>query len=310
MTDRRNALTVLSPRPWGGSRRAHMSTRYDGRVFLSRLGVALPLLALTSHAALAGEPTAPLRVAVIPGVAVNLDTARVDALTGELAEALTAALVVEARGGLEVRRLLPADGLPPDCVATPACTADVARRTGATQLLFVVIVDAGGVIQVDTTWVEPATGASAARPALDLTSAADARPRFTTAARDLLPDATPRAALGLTADPRPVAAAGPRHLTTPAMITGAAAVVGLGIGIGVGLSARSRFRACEADPASCTEGERDGISSRALIADLGYLTALGAGIATAVLYVTSGNNTGVVVTPGAEGVSVSAVGRF
>ena len=147
-------------------------------------------------------------------------------------------------------------------------------------------------------------------PKLASLSAADARPRFTTAARDLLPDATPRAALGLTADPRPVAAAGPRHLTTPAMITGAAAVVGLGIGIGVGLSARSRFRACEADPASCTEGERDGISSRALIADLGYLTALGAGIATAVLYVTSGNNTGVVVTPGAEGVSVSAVGRF
>src|SRR4051794_24873003 len=107
-----------------------------------------------------------IKVAVVPGVAVNLDAARVDALSQDLAEGLASALDVDAVGGLEVRRQLPADGVPPDCATNPTCTADVAKRTGAQQLLFVVMVDsgAGGSVQIDTTWVEPETGKSASRP--------------------------------------------------------------------------------------------------------------------------------------------------
>lgn len=138
--------------------------------------LALSVL-LTSTIASAQSPA---KVAVVPGIAVNLDTARVDALSQDLAEALQSELDVVATGGLEVRRQLPPDGLPADCVTTPACTADVAKRTGADQLLFVVMVDsgAGGSIQVDATWIEPATGRSASRPAIDLTSAADAKTKF------------------------------------------------------------------------------------------------------------------------------------
>ena len=47
----------------------------------------------------------------------------------DLAEALTAELDVDAVGGLEVRRQLPADGVPPDCVTTPACTPTSPKRT-------------------------------------------------------------------------------------------------------------------------------------------------------------------------------------
>jgi len=134
-----------------------------------------------------------IKVAVVPGVAVNLDAARVDALSQDLAEGLSSALDVDAVGGLEVRRQLPADGVAPDCATNPSCTADVAKRTGAQQLLFVVMVDsgAGGAVQVDTTWVEPATGHSASRPPIDLTSTidSDAKSKFEAAATRLLPDA-------------------------------------------------------------------------------------------------------------------------
>ena len=70
-----------------------------------------------------------IKVAVVPGVAVNLDAARVDALSQDLAEGLASALDIDAVGGLEVRRQLPAEGVPPDCATKPTCTADVAKRT-------------------------------------------------------------------------------------------------------------------------------------------------------------------------------------
>src|SRR5207237_1279776 len=81
--------------------------------------------------------------------------ARVDALSQDLADALASELEVDAIGGLEVRRQLPPDGLPPDCVANPKCTADVAARLGVSQLLFVVMVNSGtgGSVQVDPTWL-------------------------------------------------------------------------------------------------------------------------------------------------------------
>jgi hypothetical protein len=271
------------------------------------------VFALTSSAA---ADDAPVRVAIVPGIAVNLDTARVDALSQDLAQALMSELVVDAVGGLEVRRLLPADGLPPDCVTTPACTADVAKRTNATQLLFVVMVDtgAGGAVQVDTTWIEPASGKSASRPALDLTSMSDAKSKFALAARELLPDAPVRA------KPTPGGGGGglnakmtdgvPRHLTTPAKITAAISVVGLGAGIAFGLSTRSRFNECDDNPGTCTNGDHDSIRLRALAADAGFVIALGGAVATAVLYMTSSEEPRLIVAPTPEGATVSAVVRF
>ncbi|HEY5949575.1 MAG TPA: hypothetical protein VIV40_28970, partial [Kofleriaceae bacterium] len=192
------------------------------------MGRALALAVLFASTTTAFADNAqPPRVAIVPGIAVNLDTARVDALSQDLAQALMTELVVDAVGGLEVRRLLPADGLAPDCVTTPACTADVAKRTNATQLLFVVMVDSGsgGSIQIDTTWVDPATGKTASRPAIDLTSTGEAKAKFELAARSLLPEAQVRpkdtnggGGLGVHTQ---MTDGVPRHFTTPAKITAA-----------------------------------------------------------------------------------------
>nr|MBA3820409.1 hypothetical protein [Deltaproteobacteria bacterium] len=92
-----------------------------------------------------------IKVAVVPGLAVNVETARVDAIGQDLADALATELDVDAIGGLEVRRRLPAEGLAADCMTTPSCVSDVATRLGASQLLFVVMVDTGGgtSVQID-----------------------------------------------------------------------------------------------------------------------------------------------------------------
>lgn len=261
--------------------------------------------------------SAPIRVAVVPGIAVNLDTARVDALSQDLAEALNTELVVEAVGGLEVRRKLPPDGLPPDCVTTPACAQDVARRTGATQLLFVVMVDSGasGSIQVDTTWVEPGTSKSASRPAIDLTAASEAKTKFASSASLLLPDAPVRekatnggGGIGVNTS---MTEGVPRHFTTPAKITAAVGVVGLGAGIAFGLSTRNKYKTCKDDVLACTQSDKDSIRTLGFIADAGFVVAVGAGIATAILYATSAEEPRIVVGPTADGgAAVTAFGRF
>lgn len=259
---------------------------------------------------------APIKVAIVPGVAVNMDAARVDALSQDMAAALEAELEIDAVGGLEVRRQLPADGVPPDCVATPACVADVATRTGASQLLFVVMVDtgSGGAVQIDTTWVDPATGKSASRPAIDIAVLAEAKSRFAAAATQLLPDAPVRA--------KPVPGGGigntkmtkeiPRHFTTASYITAGVAVVGLGVGIGFGIRTRGLYKDCDQESAPCSDADEDKIRNSALIADIGWVAALGGAVATAVLYATSGSESRLVVSPTAEGggMTLTAVGRF
>ena len=244
-----------------------------------------------------------------------MDAARVDALSQELADALKAELDIDAVGGLEVRRRLPAEGVPPDCLAQPACVTDVSRRLDVNQLLFVVMVDtgAGGAVQIDTTWVEPATGKSASRPAIDIAVLSEARSRFTAAATSLLPDAPVR--------PKPKTGPGingemskevPRHFTTTSYITAGVAIVGLGVGIGFGLRAKSQYDDCDQPAAPCAETDKeDKIRTSALIADLGYVAALGGAVATAVLYMTSGSESRLIVSPNAEGGgAVTYVGMF
>src|SRR5215475_258629 len=112
-------------------------------MMLAVMLAALPGLASAERAA--------LKVAVVPGIVVNLAPARVDALTQEMAEALI---------------------------------ADVARRLEAQQLLFVVVIDtgSGGAIQIDSTWVDPVAHKSASRPAIDIAVLGDAKARFAVAA--------------------------------------------------------------------------------------------------------------------------------
>lgn len=273
--------------------------------------VAAVIAALAPHAR---ADRAPVKVAIVPGIVVNLDPTRVDALTQELAEALNAALEVEAIGGVEVRRRLPPGGLGTSCVASEACVADVARRLEAQQLLFVVMIDTGtgGAIQIDSTWLEPATHKSAPRPAIDIATIDDARARFLAMAPQLLPEAAVR--------PKPhpgglgkMSEEVPRHFTVPAYVTAGAAVVGIGAAVAFGLESRTRYQDCQ-DQAhqgtACSQGRRDAIRSRALLADAGWLLAVGGAIATTVLYATSGEASHVIVEPVPGGAAVTAIGSF
>lgn len=257
------------------------------------------------------------RVAIVPGIAVNLDTARVDALSQDLAEALSQELVVDAIGGLEVRRLLPAEGLPPDCVTTPACTTEVGKRTKATQLLFIVMVDsgAGGTIQVDSTWVEPGKPQTISRPAIDLTSASEAKTKFASSAHQLLPDAKVRekqtvggggGAVGVTK----MAPATPRHLTLASTVTAVGTAIAVGSWIGFGVSTISAFNKCKGNVPACTDDDMQAIRTRALVADISSGIAAGAAIATVILYVTSAKEPHVIVEPAGPGAAISWHGRF
>lgn len=273
------------------------------------LTAAAVLLFATQRAAAEDAPR--IKVAVIPSIAVNVDSARVDALSQDLAEALVSELDIDAVGGLEVRRQLPASGLPAECVAQKPCIDDVAARLGANQLLFVVMVDTGasGAIQIDSTWVEPATGKSVPRPAIDLANPADAKAKFIANAHNLFPDAPLK--------PKPAAAPMlggvseevPRHFTTPAKIAAGGVVVGLGVAIGFGLTARSRFNACNEQ--ACTDDRKDSIRTLSLVADVGHVVWVGSAIAVAALYLTSGKESRFVVTPSPDGgMSAAMVGRF
>ena len=253
-----------------------------------------------------------IKVAVIPGIAVNVDASRVDALGQDLASALAAELDVDAVGGLEVRRRLPVEGIPPDCIAKPACIADVAKRTAASQLLFIVVVDtgSGGSIQIDSTWIDAGTGESASRPAIDLAPGAEPRSRFQSAASALLPDAPVRQKTKGVGKMTPAV---PRHLSRTAKITAGVAVAGLGVGVGFGLAARSKFKACDVAypaPECQTDAYKDSIFRRALLADVGYALAIGGAIATVTLFMTSAKESTLVVEPSPQGVAVSAIGRF
>ena len=260
------------------------------------------------------RPKQRAKVAVVPGIVVNLDPARVDALTQDMAEALSSQLEVDALGGIEVRRRLPPGGLASSCIASEPCIADVARRLDAQQLLFVVLIDtgAGGAIQIDSTWVDPVAHRSASRPAIDIASVGDAKARFTAMAQQLLPDApvVPRprgASLGRMSDPVP------RHFTVAGYIATGSVVAGLSVGIALGLDTRSRYQDCT-DQAhagtACSTSRKDAIRRLALIADAGWAVAIGGTIAAAVLYATSGEASHVVVEPLPGGAAVSATGRF
>jgi hypothetical protein len=256
-------------------------------------------------------PAGKIRVGIVPGIAVNVDTAKADGLAQDLSEALAQELDIETVGGLEVRRRLP-EQLPADCVTSPSCIADIAARLNVNQMLFVVFVD-GATLQVDSTWVDVRTGRSASRPPIDVVSGAEARAKFTASATQLLPDAPIRkkdpttiykqTQLGkMTPDI-------PRHFTRTAYITSGIALVGVGIGIGFGLKARSHYNDCEASVA-CSTGTKDGIRHLDLAADAGYLAAVAAAIATGILFGTSGSESHLVVAPAEGGATVGAFGRF
>ncbi|MCA9674164.1 MAG: hypothetical protein H6709_15605 [Kofleriaceae bacterium] len=230
------------------------------------------------------------RVGVIVELTVNLPPGRADAIAGALADALNRELEVDALGGDDVTRLLPPDGLPDECVGTPACIADVAARLNATQLLFLAIVQVGDDTQVDASWVDVATGAGATRPRVTLHADARAGAVFATQAQRYLPDARRREAGGKTiiiegGDGRR-APGRDRHLTRTTWITGGVAVAAGAATTLLGLSARSLYHRCERE--ICPQRDLDTLHGRDVLADVGLGVTVAAAVTTVVLYLRSG----------------------
>ncbi|HTJ42174.1 MAG TPA: hypothetical protein VL463_08760, partial [Kofleriaceae bacterium] len=206
-----------------------------------RTAPALLLIAICAASANA----APVRVAVVPSVEVNVDAQRAEALTGTLADALRAKLEVDALGGADVTRRLPDGGVPDDCVAKAECIAQLGARLEADQLLFLVIVQVGHTIQIDSTWADVATGKTVARPMIVLPEAARAGTVLGDAAQKLLPDAPLRPTnKTVVIHENGDTITTPRSMSTTSWITGGVAVAA-GIGaLSLGVMTRNAFEDC------------------------------------------------------------------
>ncbi len=129
------------------------------------------------------------RVGVVVNLSVNMEKGESTALATTLGDALRGALEIDVVAGNEVERRMPANGVPQECIAEAACVADMAERLDATQLLFLVVVRVGARVQIDTTWVDVASGRKAARDAILIEdSGSSVNEIFSDAAVKLLPD--------------------------------------------------------------------------------------------------------------------------
>lgn len=285
------------------------------------------LLAGAAHA----QDEAPPRVGVVTALAVNVSADEAAAVADAMGAALADELVVDVIAGSDAARRLPPAGLPDECVAQPDCIADVAARLAADQLLLLVVVRVGDAIQVDTTWVEVATGRSASRTAVALGPDDEPRAVFAARATQLLPGVRERAdapapgpgstTLNFNAAPTVTVIDEPRRITTGVWIAGGVAGAALVGGTVFGFSAWSKHREAEkACPDGCAPGDPgrsqlDDVDDTALVADLFFGVAVGAGVTAAVLYLTSGgersvSSPAVSVGAGNGSFGVAVGGRF
>jgi hypothetical protein len=253
------------------------------------------------------------RVGVVIELTVDVDATRADAIGKSLADALTRTLEVDAFGGGDVSRRLPAEGLPEECLGNPGCITDIAARLDADQLLFLALAQIGTELQIDASWVDITSGQVTARPRLVLPDDTKAFQTFLEQAPRYLPDAPVRAArsdhVGDGGVPTRTIPAVPRHMTTASWISAGATVGFLGAGAVFGVMARSTYTRCES--IACPEDDLDGLARNALIADLSFGAAAGAAIVTAILYLRSGTPaTEVLVTQTPGGAVLGVSGRW
>jgi hypothetical protein len=264
---------------------------------IASLAAALPLVLLSPAPALADK--AP-RVGIVVSVQVNLKKSESQELSAALGRALHARLVVDVIAGAEANRRLPAEGVSESCVADDACIKDTAQRLTADEILFLAAVRVGSRIQVDSTWVDPASSRSASRPKVVMVKLDEAESRFAEAASLILPDAEVRQAEMVSG--RDDGGGGgtvlvrttPRRMTAGVWVAGGIAVAALGAGIGFTLAAASADEDCtdrENDANlldECSDSELDAIDRNAITADIFWGAAIASGVAAIFLYYTSG----------------------
>ena len=251
------------------------------------------------------------RVGVIVDVTVNVSPSVADSMSSSLAKALAKKLKVDAIGGTDVTRRLPEGGLPDECISTPACVADLGKRLGADQLLFMAVVRIGTDYQIDVTFVDIASGRQAARNRVQVKGDPKAAAEvFTQEAERYLPDVELRAGGPNTLIINKGDAA--RRPIKPVVWAFAGVGAGLLVGGGIlGLTARSSFRSCEPD--RCDQGRIDSIHTRLVVADVAMGIGVAAGVTAVVFYLRTPREKPVVeptVTPTPGGAVLSLGGRF
>lgn len=273
----------------------------------ARRGLALIGLLAAGTAQGAERPAA-----VVPLLTVNLAADEADAITGAIAEGLERAGAGRVRGGREVRRRLPPEGLPPDCPARPDCVADLEDRLEAGALVFVVAARVGAELQVDPTVVR--AGRAEPRAALRGAPAELTDPAWLTErVAGWLPTVAP-ALPGETAAP---AAETPPEArwSQPGIVTWVAAgvtVAALSVGAGFGadaLAKRGALRDAGCLEVRCADAEIDAMARSAFVADAAFVTAALAAASAVTLYLTvDGGPVTLGVAAGPTGAAVT--GRF
>jgi hypothetical protein len=242
----------------------------------------------------------PQRIGVVVTTVVNVDENEVDALAGELGQALEQSLGVVVTAGAETRRRLPSGGLSEGCIGDATCREDLGERLDADELLMLVVARVGNRVQIDATWVDVASGKLASRPAVVLEAGADRAAVLRGASQTLLPHLQPVPTLSDVRAPTPAPTEEPRprlvrrghHMTAGTWIMTGITVAALGGSLGLGYLNMTQYgeleddSACLADP-TCFAGEKETLERNALVADgLGALSAV-AGITALILYFSS-----------------------
>lgn len=263
------------------------------------LSLWLAALVCTALATEAAAQPSPQRVGIVVTTAVNVSDDEADALSAALGHALEEGLGVVVTAGAETRRRLPLDGLSEGCVADAACRGDLGQRLDADELLMLVVARVGTRVQVDTTWVDVATGKVASRPVLVLDTGAEPAEVFRGAGATLLPHIQP--------PPRPqgpgLATAGPgpgpgpartvrtgRRMTTGVWIAAGVSAAALAGGASFGVLSLTGYgdleeRGCKT--MACPASDIDTLARNGTAADILYGVSILAGATALVLYLSS-----------------------
>jgi hypothetical protein len=298
-------------------------------VALITLSVAWIVLAGASSA----EAEAVRRIGILVTTKVNVSDEQVIRVSATLGEVVHERFGVDVIAGAEAVRRLPPRGVSTRCVADVECRLELGRRLDAEELLLLVMIGAGGRLQIDPTWVDVASGKVTSRPAIELEPEADMRAVLTRAAPALLPhlrerspEPAPAAAPAAAAAPAPevvVVAPGPaagseRRFTTATWIaTGVSAGALIGATV-FSMSSRRKFDTLDGDGCRsmpCSKDDIDDLRRDTLLADVFFGTALVAAGAAVVFFVISDSEgpaaqPGLSVGPGPGSVGLSLGGAF
>lgn len=253
------------------------------------------------------------RIGIAVSVKVNVTDEEARTLAGELAGVIRQALPVDVLAGKEVERRIPPAGVPANCLNDSTCRQDLGRRLDAEELLVLVIVKAGGKLQIDSMWANVASGKVVSRPAITVAAGDDRARVFRESVPLLLPHIRrEKSGPNIVIVPTPVGGTtttDTRRFTAGTWIATGVAVAGLITGSVFALSAQSKHNALvdeDCRNVACAPGRISTMERHALLADLSFGVAIAGAVTAVALYTLSGSKRTVEAAPTKPVVSVGA----